>query len=208
METAYGKKSFAVLLLQDLMVVPLLVVIPLLGGGGELSTATAVSYALVRTVMAVSVIALAGKYVLNPVFDTVADANHQESFLGVTLLTVLSMSFLTEGLGLSNTLGAFLAGVLLADTKHRHAIEKEMNPVRGILVGLFFFTVGFEIDLNLISTKTVQVVATVLGIAVMKAMLASAACLAFDVESGTAKRVGLVLSQGGEFAFVAFKMAR
>jgi len=208
MDTVYGKKSFAVLLLQDLMVVPLLVIIPLLGGGGELSTVTAVSYALVRTVMAVSVIALAGKYVLNPVFDTVADANHQESFLGVTLLTILSMSFLTEGLGLSNTLGAFLAGVLLADTKHRHAIEKEMNPVRGILVGLFFFTVGFEIDLNLISTKTVQVVATVLGIAVMKAILASAACLAFDVESGTAKRVGLVLSQGGEFAFVAFKMAR
>eukprot|EP00957_Ditylum_brightwellii_P197742 15065177-Ditylum_brightwellii.AAC.1 len=110
------------------MVVPLLIIIPLLGCGGELSTVTAVSYALIRTVMAVSVIALARKYLLNPVFDTVAEVNHQESFLGVTLLTILSMSFLTEGLELNNTLRVFLAGVLLADTKHHHDIEKEMNP--------------------------------------------------------------------------------
>eukprot|EP00957_Ditylum_brightwellii_P034996 2652794-Ditylum_brightwellii.AAC.1 len=111
------------------MVVPLLVIISLLDFGGELSAVIAVLYALVCTIMVVSVIALAGKYLLNPLLDTVVEVNHQEYFLGVTLLTILSMSFLTEGLRLSDTLGAFLAGVLLADTKHRHAIEKEMNPV-------------------------------------------------------------------------------
>eukprot|EP00565_Helicotheca_tamesis_P007583 CAMPEP_0185732818 /NCGR_PEP_ID=MMETSP1171-20130828/17612_1 /TAXON_ID=374046 /ORGANISM="Helicotheca tamensis, Strain CCMP826" /LENGTH=444 /DNA_ID=CAMNT_0028402401 /DNA_START=158 /DNA_END=1492 /DNA_ORIENTATION=+ len=208
MDTEYGKKSFAVLLLQDLMVVPLLVIIPLLGGSGDVSTAAAVTSAVVCTIMAVSAIALFGKFLLNPLFDNVASANHQESFLGVTLLTILSMSFLTEGLGLSNTLGAFLAGVLLADTSHRHNIEVEMNPVRGILVGLFFFTVGFEIDLNLISSKTVQVLSIVLGIATVKTILATSACLMFGVDKGTAARCGLVLSQGGEFAFVAFRMAR
>jgi CPA2 family monovalent cation:H+ antiporter-2 len=206
LETEYGKKSFAVLLMQDLMVVPLLVVIPILAGGGE-GIGGAIASALVRVSMALAAIALAGKFLLNPLFDAVANAGSQEAFVGCILATVLGMSFLTEGLGLSNTLGAFLAGVLLADTKHRHHIEKEMNPIRGILVGIFFFSVGFEIDLNLIKNKFPLVASIVLGITALKAALATGACLAFDVEMPTAQRIGLVLSQGGEFAFVAFRMA-
>jgi CPA2 family monovalent cation:H+ antiporter-2 len=206
LDTKYGRSCFGVLLMQDLMVVPLLVIIPILAGTGE-GVATAIGSALLRTTMALSAIALIGQF-LTPLFDHVAKAQSQEAFVGVCLTTVLGMSFLTEGLGLSNTLGAFLAGVLLADTKHRHHIELEISPIRGILVGLFFFSVGFEIDLNLIASKTGLVLSTVAGIVLLKTLLAFAVCLAFSLDMVTSQRVGLVLCQGGEFAFVAFRMAR
>ena len=147
LETEYGKTSFGVLLLQDLMVVPLLVITPILAGGGD-GIGAAVTSALVQIAIALSVIGCIGKFLMGPIFDKVAAAKLQEPFVGLILLTVLGMSFLTEGLGLSNTLGAFLAGVLLAESAHRHHIEVEASPIRGILVGLFFFTVGFEIDVS------------------------------------------------------------
>ena len=141
-------------------------------------------------------------------FETVVKAQSQESFVGAILFTVLGMSFLTEGLGLSNTLGAFLAGVLLSETDYRHEIEKEIAVFRGILVGLFFFTVGFEIDIDLITSKTGLVSSVVFGIVALKTLIAAGLSLAFGLSQGTAQRVGLILSQGGEFAFVAFRLAR
>jgi len=206
--TRFGKSSFGVLLLQDLAVVPLLVATPILaGGGGELKTVLASAF--VKACLAFGVIALAGKYLLNPVFEfVVSKGQSQEALVGLILSTVLGMSFLTEGLGLSNTLGAFLAGVLLSDTKFRSDVEREISPFRGILVGLFFFSVGFEIDLNLISSKFGLVMSIVVGIVLIKAIIAAGVCLAFGLDLPTARRVGLMLSQGGEFAFVAFRLAR
>lgn len=145
---------------------------------------------------------------MNPLFDLVAGANSQEAFIGVIMTTVLGMSFLTEGLGLSNTLGAFLSGMLLADTKHKHHIEMEAGPFRGILVGLFFFTVGFEIDIGMIMSSPLKIVGTVIGILILKTAIASLVCKGFGLPWSIAQRVGLVLSQGGEFAFVAFRTAR
>jgi Kef-type K+ transport system membrane component KefB len=110
--TRFGKASFGVLLFQDLAVVPLLVVTPILAGSGT-GLVAALGSAVLKAGMALGAIAVAGRYLVNPLFKTVAEARSQEAFLGVILLTVLSMSFMTEGLGLSNTLGAFLAGVLL-----------------------------------------------------------------------------------------------
>ncbi len=207
MGTQYGRSSFGTLLLQDLMVVPLLVITPILAGNGG-STQEALTKAFVQITMALSCIGVFGKFLLGPIFDLVAGSGSQESFIGVILGTVLGMSFLTEGLGLSNTLGAFLSGMLIAETKHRHNVEIEASPFRGILVGLFFFTVGFEIDLKMILAKPGLIAATVLGILAVKATIATAACSAFGLPLSTAQRVGLVLSQGGEFAFVAFKSAR
>ena len=123
--TRFGKASFGVLLLQDLAVVPLLVATPILAGSGSL--ASALGSAFVKAGMALSGIALAGRFALNPLFKIVAAAGSQEAFLGVILLTALGMSFLTEGLGLSNTLGAFLAGVLLSETKYRYQIEADIG---------------------------------------------------------------------------------
>lgn len=207
MSTPYGKSSFGTLLLQDLMVVPLLVITPILAGTGG-SVKNALTKALLQITMALSVIAVAGKFLLNPILNAVVATGSQESLVGMILTTVLGFSFLTEGLGLSNTLGAFLAGMLMAETNHKHAVEKEASPYRGILVGLFFFTVGFEIDLNLIVSKFGLVSSIVVGLMALKAALATVVCLRFGLPLPTARRVGLVLSQGGEFAFVAFRTAR
>lgn len=206
LSTRYGKASFGVLLLQDLAVVPLLVATPILAGNGSL--ASALGGAVVKAFMALSGIALAGRFALNPLFKTVAAANSQEAFLGVILFTALGMSFLTEGLGLSNTLGAFLAGVLLSETKYRYQVEADIAPFRGILLGLFFVTVGFEIDVRLIANNLPTVSAIVAGILGLKAGILTLLSRAFGLSASNAIRTGLILSQGGEFAFVAFGLAK
>lgn len=205
--TRFGKASFGILLFQDLAVVPLLVVTPLLAGSGG-GLAKAVGSAVFKAAIALGSIAAAGRYLLNPLFKLVAQAQSQEAFLGVVLLTVLSMSFMTEGLGLSNTLGAFLAGVLLSETKYRYQVEADIAPFRGVLLGLFFVTVGFEIDLNLIAAKLPLVASLVSGILILKAAVTTALSLAFGLSLPTSLQTGLILSQGGEFAFVAFGLAR
>ena len=205
--TRFGRASFGILLFQDLAVVPLLVVTPILAGSGT-GLAQALGSALVKAGLALGSIALAGRFVLNPLFKTVAQAQSQEAFLGVILLTVLSMSFMTEGLGLSNTLGAFLAGVLLSETKYRYQVEADIAPFRGILLGFFFVTVGFEIDLALIASQLPLVGGLVIGIMALKALITTALSLAFGLSLSTSQQTGLILSQGGEFAFVAFGLAR
>ena len=205
--TRFGKASFGVLLFQDLAVVPLLVVTPILAGGGQ-GLASALGSACVKAGIALTSIAFAGRVILNPLFKTVAQSKSQEAFLGVVLLTVLSMSFLTEGLGLSNTLGAFLAGVLLSETKYRYQIEADIAPFRGILLGLFFVTVGFEIDLGLIASNLPLVSSIVASILLIKTTVLTALGKAFGLSWSTSLQTGLLLSQGGEFAFVAFGLAR
>jgi CPA2 family monovalent cation:H+ antiporter-2 len=115
---------------------------------------------------------------------------------------------MTEGLGLSNTLGAFLAGVLLSETKYRYQIEADIAPFRGILLGLFFVTVGFEIDVGLIASNLPLVSSIVFGTVAIKAIITTLLCLASGLSLSTSQQTGLILSQGGEFAFVAFGLAR
>ena len=205
--TRFGKASFGVLLFQDLAVVPLLVVTPILAGGGS-GLAAALGSAVLKAGIALGAIAVAGRYLLNPLFKKVAGAQSQEAFLGLILLTVLSMSFMTEGLGLSNTLGAFLAGVLLSETKYRYQVEADIAPFRGILLGLFFVTVGFEIDIALIFSNLPAVSAIVVGIMAIKTLVLTLLSLAFGLSMSVSQQAGLLLSQGGEFAFVTFGLAR
>lgn len=205
--TRFGKASFGVLLFQDLAVVPLLVVTPILAGGGS-GLAAALGSAVLKAGIALGSITVAGRYLLNPLFKKVAGAQSQEAFLGLILLTVLSMSFMTEGLGLSNTLGAFLAGVLLSETKYRYQVEADIAPFRGILLGLFFITVGFEIDVALIFSNLPAVSAIVVGIMAIKTLVLTLLSLAFGLSTSVSQQTGLILSQGGEFAFVAFGLAR
>jgi len=138
--TRFGRASFGILLFQDLAVVPLLVVVPLLaaGSGDFFSLLKALGTAATKAAIALGVIFLGGKTCLEPVFRFGASAKSPEAFVATILVTVLTMSTLTESLGLSDTLGAFLAGVLLAETKYRHQIEADIAPFRGLLLGLFF----------------------------------------------------------------------
>lgn len=207
LDTRHGKSSLGVLIMQDLAVVPLLVVTPLLAGGGG-SMGKAFASAGVAFVMAISVLGLCAKFVFDPVFDLVVSAHSQDAFVGLILCTVLGMSFLTEGLGLSNTLGSFVSGMILAASKHKEKIEAEISPFRGVLVGLFFFSVGFEIDLGLVSSKAGLVASCVLGIMALKGAIITGLCRVFGLTMAESQRAGFLLSEVSEFAFVAFRMAR
>jgi len=209
LETKHGKSSLGVLIFQDLAVVPLLVVTPLLAGDtGEGGMGKAFASAGVAFVMALSALGVCAKFIFDPLLDLVVSAHNQEAFVGLMLSTVLGMSFLTEGLGLSNTLGSFVSGMILAASKHKEKIEAEISPFRGVLVGLFFFSVGFEIDLGLITSKFGLVASIVLGIMALKAIIITVLGQLFGLTLAEASRAGLLLSEVSEFAFVAFRMAR
>lgn len=206
--TRYGRAAFGVLLFQDLAVVPVIVLTPLLAGsGGASAVMSAVSVASAKAAVALAFIVLMGKTVLQPVFRFVAKAKSQEAFIAVILFTALGTSALTAGLGLSDTLGAFLAGVMLAETTFRHQVEADIKPFRGLLLGLFFITVGFSIDLHLAFNNIATVASLVVGLLSIKAGVIAAGGAIFGLSTATAIRTGLLLSQGGEFAFVIFGLA-
>lgn len=207
--TRFGRAGFGILLFQDLAVVPCLVLTPLLAGsGGAAAVGKAISIASGKAAVALALIWFMGKNFLQPVFRFVARAKSQEAFIAVILFTVLGTSSLTQVLGLSDTLGAFLAGVMLAETKYRHQIEADIKPFRGLLLGLFFITVGFSIDLNLLVSNFGTVFSLVGGLIAVKTAVITAAGVVIGMSLGSAVRTGLLLSQGGEFAFVIFGLAQ
>jgi len=232
--TRFGRASFGILLFQDIAVVPLLVVTPLLGGSSGAALGAALRVAAIKSASALAIIFVTGRLLLQRVFQLVASARDQTAFLAITLLTVLSMSAFTQALGLSDTLGAFLAGVLLAESKYRYQIEADIAPFRGLLLGLFFVTTGFSIDLPPPLTSSLLVCClglffvttgfsidlplalasapTVVGLALAlhlsKTAIVAAICTANQMKPAAALRSGLLLSQGGEFAFVIFGLAQ
>ena len=206
MNTRHGRAAFGILLFQDLSVVPLLVAIPLLSGGTK-TVIAACRAALIKSVIALGTIAFVGRFVLEKIFLIAAKSKSQEAFLALILLTVTGMSILTEGLGLSNTLGAFLAGVLLSETKYRYQVEADIAPFRGLLLGLFFITVGFSIDCSLLVREAPRVVTIVTCLTALKALTITVLCKLFKMSTSQGMQAGLLLAQGGEFAFVAFRLA-
>nr|UXY87297.1 potassium:hydrogen antiporter 1 [Cryptomonas sp.] len=208
--TRFGRASFGILLFQDLAVVPLLVVVPLLAtGGGDLtSLIRALWTAAGKAAVALGIIFFGGKTCLEPVFRFGASAKSPEAFVATILVTVLAMSTLTESLGLSDTLGAFLAGVLLAETKYRHQIEADIAPFRGLLLGLFFITVGFGIDVSLVTGNFLIVAFLLATLLLIKTSIITFIGLSFGLNLASSQRTGLILAQGGEFAFVTFGLAQ
>ena len=164
----------------------------------------------VAFLMAISALGMCGRHVFGPLFDWVVSTSNQESFVGLILMTVFGMSFLTKGLGLSNTLGSFPSGMILATSRHKEKIKAELSPFQGVLVGLFFFSIGFEIDLALITSKFGIVSSILLGIMALKVKGAIITCLCrlFDLTLAKSQRAGFLLSKVSKFAFVAFHMAR
>lgn len=205
--TTHGRASLGVLLLQDLAVVPLLVLTPLLAGGGGSGLVVPLVIAGLKAVAAVIGVEWLGKKVLNKAFDRAARSGSQEAFLSVVLLAAVGVSGVTESIGLSDTLGAFLAGVSLSETKYASKVEADVAPFRGMLLGLFFVTVGFSIDVNLIAAKPLLITGLAAGLLGIKAAIIWLLGLAFRVPMSSSLRSGCLLAQGGEFGFVAFGLA-
>ncbi len=204
-----GRVAVAVLILQDLAVVPLLVLIPLLGAGGGLwDTVWGMGVAMTKAVLAMAAIFVMARLALRPLFQAVAATRSPEVFVAAALFAVIGTSYATEALGLSHSLGAFLAGVMLASTEFRHQVEADILPIRGLLMGLFFLTVGMTInptELLADLPTTAAGVGLLLGI---KTAILAALALAFRFPLGTALHLGLLLAQGGEFAFVVLARAQ
>lgn len=206
MGSRYGKASFGILLLQDLAVVPVLIVVELLAGESS-QIGKALGVAAVKAMVTLSTMSVLGRKVLDPLFDFVARSKSEEAFISIILSTVLLASFITQGIGLSNTLGAFLAGLLIAETKYRHQVESDISPFRGLLLGFFFITVGFSIDLKLMVKEAPRILAILIGMVAGKSFITTSSSLLLGIDPGAAIQTGLITGQGGEFAFVAFGIA-
>ncbi|TWA64050.1 Kef-type potassium/proton antiporter (CPA2 family) [Azospirillum brasilense] len=197
----FGRVSVAVLIFQDLAVVPLLTLLPLLAGG-DTSIPWALALAGVKAVAAIGAIMLLGRFVVRPVYHFVASARSPEVFTATNLLVVLAVAWLTGAAGMSMALGAFLAGMLMADTAYRHQVEADIEPFRGLLLGLFFMTVGMTLDLPAMLQRADDILMVTAALLVGKSILLFLLCRLSGLGLATSLRIGLLLSQGGEFAFV------
>lgn len=204
--TRPGRAAFSILLMQDLAVVPLLAFVNVMAGEGP-SVPSAVILAAVQAAAVVLVILLVGRFLLRPVLRAIAGSYSSDVFAAAAVLVVLGTAWLTAQVGLSMALGAFLAGLMLAETEFRHQIEADIQPFRGFLLGLFFMTVGMSVDLRLILGQPLLIAAVVAALLLIKLLAAFVLARLFRLPAGASLHVGLILAQGGEFAFVLFGMA-
>ena len=201
--TPQGRTSFAILLFQDLAVIPALVVLRVLyqpSGHGGWS-------ALLIPVVVIAGLFLVGRYLLRPFFRLIATFGIPETFSAAALLVVLGSGMALEAVGLSMSLGAFLAGVLLADSEYRHELEASIDPFEGLLLGLFFVAVGMTTNLGLAIRHPLEVIGLTLGLLAVKGMLLFIVGRAFRLTPKAARALAFTLPQGGEFAFVLFSLA-
>jgi glutathione-regulated potassium-efflux system ancillary protein KefC/glutathione-regulated potassium-efflux system protein KefB len=203
----HGRSSFAILLFQDLAVIPLLALIPMLGTGAAHATGVGAWLAALKAIVVIVAVIAGGRYLLRPVLKAIADSGIQEIFTAASLLVVIGTSLLMASVGLSMSLGAFLAGVLLADSEYRHELEANIEPFKGLLLGLFFISVGMSADLALLVSHPFAIIGATIGLMVIKA----AVLLAIGRVSGhsweSSRGLAAALCQGGEFAFVLFGLA-
>ena len=207
MATRLGQATFAILMLQDFAVVPLLILVDLLGRDGNTGFASLLGLVALKSLTAVALIFLLGRRLLGPVFRYFTRQRQPEVFVALTLLVALGIAGATAAVGLSLALGAFLAGLLLAETEFRHEVEVTIEPFKGLLMGLFFMAVGMEINLAELARHHVWIAASVLGLVLIKAAVAGGVLRLGGLGWGKSVEGGLLLSQGGEFAFVIVSAA-
>ncbi len=205
--TAAGRASFSVLLAQDLAVVPILLTISILGRGEGSSALTSVILALSTGVFAIGLIVLVGRLFLRPLFGLVAAVGTTELFVAAILFVIVGTGTAAGLAGLPMSIGAFVAGLLLAESEYRKAIETTIEPFKGLLLGIFFFTVGMSIDLRELAREPLLLMAAVVGVIAIKSALLTGLARLFSVPWPAAVETGLLLGPGGEFAFVGIGMA-
>jgi CPA2 family monovalent cation:H+ antiporter-2 len=207
MATSLGQASFAILMLQDIAVVPLLIVVDLLASRNPDGMVSEIASTALRSIGTVALILIAGRRLVPKLFRVFARQRQPEVFVAVTLLVALSIAGATATAGLSMALGALLAGLLLAETEYRHEIEVTIEPFKGLLMGLFFMSVGMGIDVRAVLNDPLWIVASVIGLLLLKSVIASALMRAGGLAWGAAIEGGALLGQGGEFAFIVIGSA-
>ena len=201
-----GRASFGVLLFQDLAVIPLIALVPLLGsaGGGDAGTPV---LDLAKSIGLLAIVVVGARYLLRPALRLAASAQLQEVFTAATLLLVIGSAVLMDALGLSMGLGAFLAGVLVADSEYSYQLESDITPFKGLLLGLFFVAVGMSANLGLLLTEPATIVAITAGLIAVKTILIFPLGKWFGLGGRDSVKLGVTLAQGGEFAFVLLTAA-
>ncbi|HEX7752389.1 MAG TPA: cation:proton antiporter [Novosphingobium sp.] len=207
LRTPFGERAFAILLFQDLSIIPLITIIAAMsrnpadvgGPPGWLLT--------IYTLIAIAGLIAAGRYVIRPLFRLIGNMGEREMFVAAALFTVCASAAVMELLGLSTALGAFIAGVMLADSPYRHELEADVEPFRSILLGLFFLAVGMMLNLQVIAERPLFVLSMALALIAVKAGVIFAIGMAFRMSWRGALALGVLLSQGGEFGFVLFAQA-
>ncbi len=205
--TATGRLSFAVLLFQDLAVLPILLMVTAFAAQSDQSAVLAFGWAIGQALIAVVVILVLGRLLIRPLFQFVGSAASREMFLALVLLVIIGTAVVTERAGLSLALGAFLAGLLLAETEYRHQVEIDIEPFKGLLLGLFFVSVGMGIDIGQVGARPLWLLASVVGLFLTKGVVIYALARLFRQPRSVALEAALLLGQGGEFGFLIVGLA-
>lgn len=203
-----GRASFSVLLMQDLMVVPILFIVAALGEHNAFFSADQIGLALFTALASLAAIVIAGRLILRPLFRWVASANSREVFVAAALLAAIGMAAAAQAAGLSMALGAFLAGVLLAGTEFRRQIETDIDPFKDLLLGVFFVTVGMQINIPLLLAEPLRIAIAVAGLFLVKGLIIAPLARLFGLSWPRAIEMAFLLGQAGEFAFVVVGAAR
>jgi len=208
-QSRHGRAAVGILIFQDIMAIPLLILIPALAmsDNSDNALAMALTMAFIKGVLVVIIMHLIGKYLLRPLFHEVASAKSQELFTLAVLTVALGAAAFTEEMGLSMTLGAFLAGMMLSETEYRHQIESDIRPFQDILLGLFFVTVGMLISIDVLVNNFLLIIALTLSIFFIKGAVLYLVSRLFNKEAGVSLRIALSLSQVGEFGLVLMTLA-
>ena len=205
--TRHGRAAFSILLLQDLAVIPLLALVPLLAPGAQGPMRSAGALAVVEVLGILITTAVAGRFFLRYALRVVATTRVHEVFTAFALLTVVGTTLLMDRLGLSAALGAFLAGVLLANSEYRHELQADVEPFKGLLLGLFFIAVGMSLNMQTIISDPGTIAILVLGLFLIKGITLYALGRANGLEPPSARALAVAVAQGGEFAFVVLGVA-
>jgi CPA2 family monovalent cation:H+ antiporter-2/glutathione-regulated potassium-efflux system protein KefB len=207
LRTPFGERAFSILLFQDLSIIPLITIIAAMSRNPADVGGPPGWLLILYTVGAVVGLIAAGRFLLRPLFRWIGNMGEREMFVFAALFTVIASAALMEALGLSTALGAFVAGVMLADSPYRHELEADVDPFRSILLGLFFLTIGMMLNLSAIAERPFFVLAMALALIATKTLVIFLIGLAFKMTWRGALALGLLLSQGGEFGFVLFAQA-
>ena len=207
MKRKSGQLSVAVLLFQDVAVVPFLIIIPMLASNADSSMALALIIALIKGIVVVGLLLLTGKWLLPRLFNVIAQVRTDELFVLTTLLVTLVASALTQWFGLSMALGAFLAGMMLGESQYRHQLEADIRPYRDILLGLFFITVGMKLDIVILLSSPLTILLIMISFMLIKIIVIKILAVRAGEASKDAWAAGFMLSQMGEFGFVLIALA-